>query len=176
MVGKDHHNKKSLPAWPFCNQSLLQIISCMSFAVCLTVNCLSTAPTERTGKLCNLWGHIAFINKEQTWSVAAYSISCTVCDICHRLFNTEIGNTRSVVRVRQSVTRQCRGPLVSYAFPHPDHILLTTVPSPILFPRQLIYTGQLDLGDANRPAGVRSCVHTACSHNAAECLKEMGCL
>ncbi|XP_064384123.1 mediator of RNA polymerase II transcription subunit 18-like [Halichondria panicea] len=75
-------------------------------------------------------GGIAFIDKEQTYKI-------------------EIGNTRSVVRVRQS---------------------LDNAEAPL----QLIYTGQLDLGDANRPAGVRSCVHTACSNSAAECLKEIG--
>ena len=51
-------------------------------------------------------GGIAFIDKEQTYKIGPWrvnSLSCTVCDICHWLFNTEIGNTRSVVRVRQSL-------------------------------------------------------------------------
>ena len=40
--------------------------------------------------------------------------------------------------------------------------------------RHLIYTGQLELGDAHRPAGVRTCIITACSQNLMECLKELG--
>ena len=40
--------------------------------------------------------------------------------------------------------------------------------------RQLIYTGQVELGDAHRPTAVRMCVQSACTHNLPECLRELG--
>jgi len=40
--------------------------------------------------------------------------------------------------------------------------------------RHLIYTGQLELGDAHRPTAVRTYVESTCTHNLPDCLKDLG--
>lgn len=44
----------------------------------------------------------------------------------------------------------------------------------LLYYRVLSYNGQLELGDHSRPTAVRTCVHTGCSHNVLDYLRELG--
>ena len=55
-------------------------------------------------------------------------------------------------------------------------VYYSTSGEPVMCPssRHLIYTGQLELGDAHRPTAVRTYVQSTCTHNLPDLLKDLG--